>query len=92
MSLPQGKIGRATVELSGGTVEVHSLTLAQSRIVGNLAGDERMVAAIAFGTSTPKDEVEAWVESDNTPAEDAMKLLNAIADASGLSVDAQFQE
>lgn len=88
--LPKGKLGRATVELSGGPVEVHSLTLAQSRIAGQLEGDARIVAAIAFGTGNDKVDVEAWLAE--VPAGDVTKLLNAITDVSGLSAGAQFQE
>lgn len=88
--LPKGKIGTRTVELSGGSVEVHSLTLSQSRIAGNLEGEDRIVAAISFATGIDKRDVEEWLES--APAGDATKLLNEITDVSGLSGAAQFQE
>lgn len=88
--LPKGKLSRVTVELSGGPVEVHSLTLAQSRIAGNLEGEARIVAAIVFATGFEKPDVEAWLE--DAPAGDATKLINAIMDASGLTGAAQFQE
>lgn len=87
--LPQGKLGRATVELSGGEVEIHSLTLSQSRIAGQSEGEERIVAAIAFATRNDPRDVREWLES--APAGDATKLLNAITEVSGLSEGAQFQ-
>lgn len=90
MSLPKGKLTSRKVELSGGPVEVHSLTLAQSRIAGDLDGEERIIAAISFGTATPKDEVATWVAE--APAGDVAALLNAITDVSGLSEGAQFQD
>lgn len=88
MSLPKGKLGVRTIELSGGPVEVRSLTLAQSRIAAKLDGEESMVAAISFATATDKDEVRAWLE--DAPAGDARMLLDAIADVSGLTGAAQF--
>lgn len=90
--LPKGKSSKRTVELSGGPVEIHSLTLAQSRICGKLEGDERVIAAIAFGTGTPKEDVATWLAEDTTPAGDAVLLLNAITDVSGLSAEAQFRQ
>lgn len=89
--LPKGKASTRTVELSGGPVEVHSLTLSQSRICASLDGDERVVAAISFGTRAPKEDVVAWLDDESTPAGDAVALLNAITDASGLSEGAQFR-
>lgn len=88
--LPKGKIGRATVELSGGSVEVHSLTLGQSRIAGALDGEERIVAAISFACALGKPDVEEWLET--APAGDVTKLLNAITAVSGLSEEAGFRE
>lgn len=90
--LPKGKPARTTVELSGGPIEIHSLTMAQSRICAKLSDDERPVAAISFGTGIPKDDVAAWLADEDTPAGDAVKLLNAITAASGLSAEAQFRE
>jgi hypothetical protein len=90
MNLPKGNLSTATVALSGGEVTVHSLTLAQSRIAGELEGEARVVAAISFATGTDKRDVEEWLES--CPAGDATKLLNAITDVSGLSQGAGFQE
>lgn len=88
--LPKGKLSHATVELSGGPVEVHSLTIAQSRIGAKLEGEERIVAVISFGTSNEKADVAEWLA--DAPAGDVTKLLDAIMDVSGLSVGAQFQE
>ena len=88
--LPKGKLGTAKVELSGGTVEVQSLTMAQSRICAALDGDERVIAAISFGTRNDKADVTAWLE--DSPAGDVTKLLNAITAVSGLSEGAQFRE
>lgn len=90
MSLPKGRISTLKVELSGGSVEVRSLTIAQSRIAGNLDGEESIVAAIHYATGTDKSDVEEWVAE--APAGDVTKLLNAITDVSGLSQGAQFQE
>ena len=90
MSLPKGKINTATVELSGGPVEVRGLTLNQSRICGDLEGMERVVAAIVFATGTDKPEVESWLE--DAPAGDPNKLLDAIRVASGLDEGAQFPQ
>lgn len=89
-ALPKGKLTRITVELSGGPVEVHSLTLGQSRIAGQLDGEARIVAAVSFATGIDKRDVEEWLA--DAPAGDATKLLNAIMDASGLSGAATFQE
>jgi hypothetical protein len=88
--LPQGKISTAKVELSGGEVEIHSLTMGQSIIAGKLEGTPRVIACISFATGTDKRDVEEWLET--APAGDATKLLNAITDVSGLSAEAQFQE
>jgi hypothetical protein len=88
--LPAGKLGRATVALSGGEVEIHSLTLSQSRIAGTQEGEERIVAAIAFATNLDQRDVREWLAT--APAGDATKLLNAITEVSGLSEGAQFQE
>ena len=89
MSLPKGRISTRKVELSGGEVEIHGLTLAQSRIVGSLDDDvERIVAAVSFATGTDKEEVREWLQT--APAGDATTLLNAITDVSGLSQGAQF--
>lgn len=88
--LPKGKLSTRKVELSGGTVEVHSLTLGQSRVAGDLEGTARIVAAISFATGIDKADVKAWLE--DVPAGDATKLINAITEASGLSAEAQFQE
>lgn len=88
--LPKGKISTRTVELSGGPVEVHSLTIMQSRIAGKLDGEESIAAAISFATGTPKEDVLAWLAE--APAGDAKALLDAITDVSGLSGAAQFQE
>jgi hypothetical protein len=90
MSLPKGKISTRTVELSGGTVEIHSLTIAQSRIAGKLDGNESIAAAISFATGTDKSDVMAWL--DEAPAGDVKTLLDAITDVSGLSGAAQFQK
>lgn len=88
--LPKGQLGRRKVALSGGEVEVHSLTLSQSRIAGALEGEERIVAAISFATGVDKRDVETWLE--DAPAGDATLLIDAIADVSGLTGAAQFQE
>lgn len=88
--LPKGRIGTAKVGLSGGEVEVHSLTISQSRIAGTLDGEDRIVAAISFGTGTDKEDVAAWLA--DAPAGDVTKLLNAITDVSGLSEGAQFPQ
>lgn len=90
MSLPKGRIDVRKVELSGGEVEVHGLTISQSRIAGNLEGEASIAAAISFATGTAKDEVDAWL--DDAPAGDVTKLLNAITEVSGLSQGAQFRE
>lgn len=90
MSLPKGRMSTHKVTLSGGEVEVRSLTIAQSRIAGKLDSDESMVAAISFATGTPKEEVVEWVA--DAPAGDVADLLNAIADVSGLTQGAQFRK
>lgn len=89
--LPKGNLATRKVELSGGEVEVHGLSFGQSRIAGELEGVERIIAAVSFATGTPKEEVEAWLES--APAGDASKLLDAIMDLSGLvQAEAQFPQ
>ena len=90
MTLPKGRINTTKVELSGGEVEIHGLTLSQSRIAADLDGMDRVVAAIAFSTGTDKPDVEEWLET--VPASDATKLINAIMDVSGLSEGAQFPQ
>ena len=67
--LPKGKMHTRAVQLSGGTVDVHSLTLSQSRIAAGLEGEAQMVAAIAFATGTDPKDVEEWLE--DCPAGDA---------------------
>lgn len=86
--LPKGRIDTRKVELSGGEVEVHGLTIAQSRIAGTLDGEDSIAAAISFATGTDKPEVLEWLTT--APAGDVTKLLNAITDISGLSQGAQF--
>lgn len=89
MSLPKGVMTSRKIELSGGEVEIHALTLEQSRIAGHLEGTERVVAAIAFATRTDPPDVEEWLET--APAGDGTKLLNAITEVSGLAqAEAQF--
>lgn len=87
MALPKGKMTTVTVELSGGTVEVRSLTLAESTEVGKLDGD-KVAHAIAYATGETVEDVQAWLA--DAPAGDATKLMNAITDVSGLSEGAQF--
>lgn len=88
--LPKGRIDSRKVELSGGEVEVHGLTIAQSRIAGNLDGTDSIAAAISFATGTDKPDVVEWLES--APAGDVTKLLNAISEISGLTQGAQFRQ
>lgn len=88
--LPKGRIDTIKVTLSGGEVEIHGLTLAQSRIAGNLGGEESIVAAISFATGEDKADVAAWLAE--APAGDVTKLLNAITQVSGLAEGAQFRE
>jgi hypothetical protein len=88
--LPRGKIDTRTVTLSGGDVEVHGLTIEQSRIAGTLDGTDSIAAAISFATRNDKAEVLEWLGS--APAGDVTKLLNAITAVSGLSAEAQFQD
>jgi hypothetical protein len=88
--LPKGKTSIRTVELSGGSVEIRSLTLTESRIAGEKEGEERVVASIAFAAGIHPDDVRAWLT--DTPAGDVVKLLNAITSVSGLSGEAQFRE
>lgn len=90
MSLPKGRITTQKVELSGGEVEIHGLTLEQSRVAGALEGTDRIVAGIAFATGTEKADVVEWLES--APAGDATRLINAIMVVSGLSEGAQFPQ
>lgn len=90
MSLPKGRINTAKVDLSGGEVEVHGLTLAQSRISGDLEGEERIVSAIVFATGTDKPEVIEWLK--DAPVGDVNKLLDAIRIVSGLEQGAQFPQ
>jgi hypothetical protein len=88
--LPKGRLATAKVELSGGAVEIHALTLGQSRIAADLEGMERVVAAIAFSTGTDKPDVEEWL--DSAPAGDATKLIEAIMKVSDLDEGAQFPQ
>lgn len=88
--LPKGRIDTRKVELSGGEVEIHGLTIAQSRIAGTLDGEESIAAAITFATGTDKAEVVEWLAT--APAGDVTKLLNAITDVSGLGPGAQFRQ
>lgn len=91
MSLPKGRILTQKVELSGGEVEVRAMTLAQTRIAGELEGMDRIVAALVFATGTDKPEVEEWLET--APAGDTQTLLDAIRIVSGLAVEeAQFPQ
>lgn len=103
--LPKGKLSTQKVELSGGEVEIRSLTLSQSRVAGVMTGEDRIIAAIAFAIaegiadvsppekvleSATADDVRVWLET--APAGDATKLLNAITEVSGLSAEAQFPQ
>lgn len=89
--LPKGNLTTRKVELSGGEVEVHGLSFGQSRIAADLEGAERIICALSFGTGTPKEDVEAWLET--APAGDAYKLLDAITDLSAMAqAEAQFPQ
>lgn len=90
MALPKGRIDSVKVGLSGGEVEVHGLTITQSRIAGNLDGTDSIAAAISFATGTDKPDVMEWL--DTAPAGDVTKLLNAISAISGLTEGAQFRK
>lgn len=90
MTLPKGRIDVRTVVLSGGDVEVHGLTISQSRIAGKLDGEDSIASAISFATRTEKADVIDWLAT--APAGDVTKLLNAITDVSGLSQGAQFRK
>ena len=90
MSLPASnvKARTRTVDLSGGAVEVHGLTLIQTRACRDANADEADVLCIAWGTDQPPAEVRAWLtEAD---PEDARKLLAAVMELSGLIEGAQF--
>ena len=88
--LPKGKHGSRKIELSGGPVEVHSLTVAQSHIAARLNDEERAVASISFACRVSKEDAKEWLA--DAPAGDGIKLLNAIAEVSGLVEGAQFRE
>ena len=88
--LPKGKHGSRTVELSGGPVEVHSLTVTQSHIAARLQDEERAVASISFACRVDKEAARSWLAE--APAGDGVKLLNAIAEVSGLVEGASFQQ
>lgn len=89
MALPKGKLETRTVELSGGVVEVRSLTLAESKEIGSLDGD-KVARAIAYATGEPEADVVEWLAT--APAGDATKLMTAITEVSGLSEAAQFRD
>lgn len=88
--LPKGNLPTVKVTLSGGDVEITSLTLSQSKIVGGLKGDAMIIAAIAYATGETRPNVKAWL--DEVPAGDAKKLLAAVTKVSGLDEGAQFPE
>jgi hypothetical protein len=79
-----------TVELSGGPVTVHGLTLNQSRACRDATENEADALCISWGTDTPAQEVRDWLMVAD-PA-DAKKLLNAIMGLSGLTEAAKFPE
>lgn len=89
MSLPKGNLPTRTVELSGGAVEIRGLTLKESQAAGK-AGEGMIELAIMYATGESLDDVKLWL--DEAPAGDAKKLADAIADLSGLTGAAQFQD
>lgn len=91
--LPASQPPTLKVQLSGGTVEVHGLTIGQIRQVrqvGNTAGaDASDVLAIALATDQSVDEVQSWWDSGPL-AGDVVRLLDGIQSASGMDAGAGF--
>lgn len=93
MSLPASSATTrtVTVELSGGTVVVHPLTITQTRACRD-ASDENEADALCIAWSTDTDVAEAreWVRTAD-PA-DFRLLIDAIGEVSKLGKDAQFPQ
>jgi hypothetical protein len=88
--IPKSVIPRETVTLSGGTIDVRGLTVAEMETVRKLDGAAQNVLSIAYATGNDHDEVKAWYHSEGTSAADVGRLATVIARLSGLDDDAQF--
>lgn len=92
MPLPKGKLSTVTVELSGGPVEVHSLSVGQAERIAEAPAEEMTALYIAAATSTSLPEVKEWMADANTPTTDVAVLLEAVKDVSLIGQGARFQD
>lgn len=91
MTLPISTVTTEMVELSGGDVPVHGLTLKQGRACRDTADEWHADAlCIAWGTDTDVEETKAWLETAS--ATDVRALLDTIMRLSGMGKAAQFPE
>lgn len=90
MSLPVSRGMSEEVELSGGTVKVHGLTVSEMEAVRKLSGAAQNILAIAYATREDHDGVRDWYHSSTTSAVDVGRLADAIARLSGLDEGAGF--
>lgn len=94
MSLPKSVAGSERVELSGGYIDVRSLSVDEMEAVQKLtkknprAGN---ILAISIATGEEHDATAAWYNDPSTIAGDVSKLLDAIGQVSGTSEEATFQ-
>lgn len=90
MSLPASRGETRTVELSGGDVVVHGLTMAQARACRDQKDENEADAlCIAWGADMTVDDVREWLKTAG--AADAKMLLDAIMELSGYGKVARFQ-
>lgn len=89
MSLPASVHERRTVELSGGPITVHGLTMAQSRACRD-TGDEAEADALAigWGADVTVEDARAWCKEASSA--DVRLVLDAILELSGLRTGAKF--
>lgn len=90
MTLPASSVRSRTetVDLPGGSVTVHGLTLIQTRACRDATPDEADVLCVAWGADITPAEAREWlVEAD---PEDARAVIGAVMRLSGLLADAQF--
>jgi len=86
MSLPVGKLGTDTVEIDGTVIEIHSLGAAKGFGMYDYQDGRRAelpAYIIEHGTDSTPEDVARFM--DTHQLEDAVKLMNAILELSGLS-------
>lgn len=88
MSLPASVVATAPVELSGGSVQVRSLTIGEVRQCRKLDADASDILAISLATGATMAEATEWFAQ--ALAGDLVRLMAAVFTASGMDEAATF--